>query len=522
VKAKSFIHSIRVSSKTPLILGLVLLLFGSVHAARAASAAELLEKGIYTEETKGDLKAALQIYRQLAEDPRADRSLVAQAQLRLGLCQLKLGNKPQAISALDRLTQEFPDKDKLLEIVEQRMPQVLDEIVQQIERNYFQEVDRSELIETAIRAIVGKLAPRGGLLRTNDMEFLGAFELKQMNVQLDQKLGGIGIAIESNAGEVVVKSLVPGSPALKAGIRAGDRIVGINGIELHEANPLETALKLLRGPVGTPVVVRVKHAGSEEAREIELVRDTIRLLSVLGDRHKPDNSWDFMLDEPRKIGYLRITQVGKQSTEEMRAALDELQARGMKALVLDLRNNPGGLLDGAVAISDFFVDTGRILTVKGRDGETAYDASPQESFTNFPIAILVNRKTASAAEIIAACLQDHQRAVVVGERTFGQAIVRTILHLKSGVGAVKLPIAEYFRPSGKSVNRFPNSKDSDDWGVSPNPGYEIALSDEELKQYEKDRAARDTLTHDAALEARFNDRQLQKALEWVQAQLGTK
>ncbi len=494
----------------------------SVQSARAASAAELLEKGIYTEETKGELKAAVQIYRQLVEDPRADRSLVAQAQLRLGLCQLKLGNKPQAISALDRLTQEFPDKDRLLAIVEQRMPQVLDEIVQQIERNYFQEVDRGELLETAIRAIVGKLAPRGGLLRTNDMEFLGANELKQVNVQLEQKLGGIGTALESEGGEVVVKSLVPGSPALKAGIRAGDRIVGVNGIELRESDQLQTAFKLLRGPVGTPVIVRIKRAGSEEVKEIELVRDTIRLTSVFGDHRTPDQTPDFMLDDQRKIGYVRLTYIGKQSTEEMRAALDDLKARGLKALVLDLRNNPGGLLDGAVAISDFFVDAGRIVTVKGRDGETVYDASPQETFTSFPIALLVNRKTASAAEIVAACLQDHQRAIVIGERTFGQGIVRSILHLKSGVGAMKLPIAEYYRPSGKRVNRYPDAKDSDDWGVSPNPGYAIALSDEELKQFEKDRAVRDSLTKEATPETKFNDRQLQKALEWVQTQLGTK
>jgi carboxyl-terminal processing protease len=519
VKTKSFIHSLRRGLKEPLGIGLALLIIGSANPARAASAAELLEKGIYTEETKGELKAAVQIYKQLVEDPRAERSLVAQAQLRLGLCQLKLGNKPQAISALDRLTQEFPDKDKLLEIVEQRMPQVLDEIVQQIERNYFQEVDRGELLETAIRAIVGKLDPRGGLLRTNDMEFLGADELKQMNLHLDQKLAGIGTALKSDAGEVVVQSVLPNSPALKGGIRVGDRIVGINGVELREGDPLANAVKLLRGQVGTPVVVRVKRAGWKEAQEFELVRDTILLPSVLGDRRKADSSWEFMLDEQRKIGFARLTQVGRQSTEEMRAALDELSTRGMKALVLDLRNNPGGLLDGAVAISDLFVDEGRILIVKGREGETVYDASPQESFTNFPIALLVNRKTASAAEIIAACLQDHQRAVVVGERTFGQGIVRTILNLKSGVGAVKLPIAAYYRPSGKSVNRYPNSKDSDNWGVSPNPGYEIVLSDEELKQYEIDRAARDALTHEVKPDARFNDRQLQKALEWVEKEL---
>src|SRR6266487_7202774 len=156
--------------------------------ARGTSAAELLEKGIYTEETKGELKAARDIYQQIVEDSGADRSLVAQAQLRLGLCQLKLGNKPQAITALDRLTQEFPDKDKLLAIVEQQMPQILEEIVQQIERNYVQEVDRGELIETAIRAIVGKLDSRGGFLRANDLEFLGATETKQVHEQIAQEL----------------------------------------------------------------------------------------------------------------------------------------------------------------------------------------------------------------------------------------------------------------------------------------------------------------------------------------------
>src|SRR6266568_2268689 len=127
-------------------VGMAFLLFGSGHAAYATTAAELLEKGIYSEETKGDLKAATEIYQQIVDDPRADRGLLAQAQLRLGLCQLKLGNRPQAISALDRLTQEFPDKDKLLALVEQHMPQVLDEIVQQIEGNYIQEVDRAELM----------------------------------------------------------------------------------------------------------------------------------------------------------------------------------------------------------------------------------------------------------------------------------------------------------------------------------------------------------------------------------------
>jgi len=217
-----------------------------------------------------------------------------------------------------------------------------------------------------------------------------------------------------------------------------------------------------------------------------------------------------------------LSYIGKQSAEEVRSALDDLKARGMKALILDLRNAPGGILDGAVAISDLFVESGRIVTVKSRKEETVYEARPEDTFSGFPLTLLVNQKTASAAEIIAACLQDHQRAVVVGERTFGQGIVRSLFQLKSGVGAVKLPVAAYYRPSGRSVNRFPDSKDSDDWGVSPDAGYEIALTDEELKQYEQDRAARDTLSSETTPKTEFHDRQLQKALECVQAQLANK
>src|SRR5438552_5775328 len=201
------------------VFATLIVLFVAPQMARGTSAAELLEKGIYTEETKGELKAARDIYQQIVEDAGADRGLVAQAQLRLGLCQLKLGNKPQAISALDRLTQEFPDKDKLLAIVEQQMPQVLEEIVQQIERNYIQEVDRSELVETAIRAIVGKLDSRAGFLRTNDLEFLGANQLKEINMDLEQKFAGIGAVLKAEAGEVVVRTPLPGSPAFDGGLR---------------------------------------------------------------------------------------------------------------------------------------------------------------------------------------------------------------------------------------------------------------------------------------------------------------
>jgi carboxyl-terminal processing protease len=500
-----------------------LMVFVSPHAQSAQSAAELMEKGIYAEETKGDLNAATRVYQQIVDHPRADRSLVAQAQLRLGLCELKQGHKPQAISALERLTQDFPDKEKLLGLVEPHMPQLLEDLVKQIEQNYILEVDRTELFETAIRAIVGKLDARG-FLRTNDMEFIGTNELAEMNLHLDQKVAGIGaqLKLDDTTGEVVVTTPMPGSPALKGGLRSGDRLVQVNGSALPAEKKLEGVVKLLRGPVGTAVTVGVKREGVQEPLVLQLVRDTIKLPSVKADHYKPDLSWDFMLDDQKKIGYVRLTQVGRQSPAEMQAALEELKSRGMKGLILDLRNNPGGALGEAVQVADLFVESGRIVTVKGREQETVYDAKADGTFSGFPMALLVNRNTASAAEIIAACLQDHQRAIIVGERSFGQAVVRSLISLKDGVGMLKLPVATYYRPNGKNMNRFPGSKETDDWGVSPDAGYEIALNDEELKQYDKACAAREVLLSETTSKVeshddRFQDRQLQRALEYLQA-----
>jgi carboxyl-terminal processing protease len=436
-------------------------------------------------------------------------------------CELKQGHKPQAISALERLTQDFPDKDKLLTLVAPHMPQLLDDMVKQIEQNYILEVDRSELMETAIRAIVGKLDARGGFLSTNDMEFIGTNELAEINLSLEQKVAGIGavLKVDEPTGEILVTTPMPGSPALKGGLRSGDRIVQVNGDDLSADTKLEAVVKLLRGPVGTPVTVGVKREGLPQPLAIQLVRDTIKLPSVKGDRYKPDFTWDFMLDDQRKIGYIRLRQVGKQSPAEMQAALDDLKSRGMKALILDLRNNPGGALAEAVEVADLFVESGRIVTVKGRTGEQVHDAKAEGTFSGFPMALVVNGNAASAAEIIAACLQDHQRAVVVGERTFGQALVRSLISLKGGAGTLKLPVATYYRPNGKNMNRFPDAKDADEWGVTPDSGCAVALTDEELKQYEKYCAAREVLNSEATPKAEFQDHQLQKALEWVQAQL---
>ena len=493
---------------------LITVCFAVAQQVQAVSSAELLEKGIYTEETKGDLTAAAAIYKEIVDDPNAPRSLAAQAQLRLGVCELKSGNKPKAISALERLTQEFPDKDQLMALVDNQMPALLDEMVKQIEQNYIQEIDRSELLETAIRAIIGKLDSRGParFLRTNDMEFLGTNELSDMNINLDQQIAGIGAILKVEDGEIVATPM-RGSPAIRAGLKPDDRIVKVNGADIPQ-NQLAQAIKLLRGPAGSAVTVTVKRAGTDEVLDLEVTRDTIRLPNVGGDHYRTDDSWEFMLDEQRKIGYVRLTQVGKQSPGEMEAALKDLQARGMRGLIFDLRSNPGGMLDGAIAIADLFVENGTIVTVKSRSSEKVYSAKPEGTYGAFPMVLLVNRQTASAAEVIAGCLQDHRRATVVGERTYGQAIVRSILPLKTG-GALKLPVAAYYRPNGKNVNRYPGATEADEWGITPDAGYESALSDEELKAF----LQKGSLNPASAPNSNFQDPQLQRALECIVSQL---
>jgi carboxyl-terminal processing protease len=494
---------------------LLLLLAGNL-ARIWASPADLLEKAIYAEETKGDLAAASELYRQVVNQAGADRALAAQAQVRLGLCELKLGNKPQAITELEQLRTEFPDKARLLAILEQQMPSLLDEILKQIEQSYLQPVGRDELMETALRAIVGKIDANSKILRDEDMAFISARELADLNLNTQQKVAGIGIALKVDQanGDILATTVLPGSPALKGGVRAGDRIVEVDETRVP-SNKLELAVRLLRGPIGTPVNMTVRREPGGNVEKLRLVRDNVRLPSVKGHHYKTDGSPEFMLDDEKKIGYMRITQFGQETPSETRAALKDLSARGMRALVLDLRNNPGGLLAEAVSVSDLFLESGRILTVKGRNDEQTYDAEKDEDYLGFRIALIVNRKTASAGEIIAAALQDNGRGGVIGERTFGQALVKSIVPLKDGIGALKLPVAAYFRPNGANMNRYPNMQETDIWGVKPNAGYEVRVTETELKAYEEYCLQRDVIGGPAPAE--FEDRQLQRALEYLAA-----
>jgi carboxyl-terminal processing protease len=508
----------RCGLKFPTVIGLTIAMLVAAVCGpclRAVPTDELLEKAIYVEETKGELPAARELYEQILKDPTTDRSLVAQAQLRLGLCELKLGEKSRAVSALEQLSRNFPDKENLLELVEHHMPALLDEMLTQIGENYIAEVDRAELMEAAIRAIVGKLDSSSTFLRTNDMAFLSAAEMNSLEEGIAQKIGGIGamLKFDEAAREVVIVTPLPNSPALKGGLRAGDRVIAVDEVVFPSGREVETARKLLRGSIGTTVTAKIKRDG--ELIDIRLVRDSVSLPSIRGDHYKSDNSPEFMVDAEKKIGYVRLTTLGKESAKEMKTALQQLKAQGMKVLVLDLRNNPGGLLESAIQVSDLFVDSGTIVTIRGRTGDQVYEAKEEGSLGAFPVALLINRNTASAAEIIAACLQDNKRARVIGERTYGQALVKSLISMKSGIGTLKLPVAAYFRPNGKNMNRYPGMMDTEDWGVKPDEGFEVALSDQELKEFEKSLNEREILGPNAGAKSEFLDRQLQKALQYL-------
>ena len=316
------------------------------------------------------------------------------------------------------------------------------DIFERIRAQYVEEVDTNELIEAAINGMLTSLDPHSSYMSPEDAA--------DMRVQTRGEFGGLGIEVTQEEGFVKVVSPIDGTPADAAGIEAGDFITHVDGQSLLGLT-LDQAVDMMRGPVGSEIVITVLREGTAEPFDVSIIRDTIKLTAV---RTRTEG----------QAGVLRVTTFNDQTYSNLESGLAESikEAGGIDSIsgiVLDLRNNPGGLLTQAIRVSDAFLENGEIVSTRGRnpeDGER-YNATPGDLAQGKPVVVLINGGSASASEIVAGALQDHRRAVVIGTKSFGKGSVQTVMPLR-GEGAMRLTTARYYTPSGRSIQAL---------GVSP-------------------------------------------------------
>ncbi len=399
---------------------------------------------------------------------------------------------------------------------------VLANAMSKIENRYLEPIQASQLFEGAMEGMLGKLDDYSA--------YISPADLQNFHETIDQEFGGVGVevALDSETKQITVLCPLLGSPAYKAGIRAGDRILRIRETSTQGMS-LSDAAALLRGKPGDTVTLTVLHEGEEKPAEVAIVREVIQANTVRGDTRNADGSWNFFLAGRNRIGYVRISSFTDNTTAELSRALDWLAEHDLRGLVLDLRDDPGGYLTAAVAVCKLLIPPGVIVTTRGRDGRVSrtFGTNRRGPFADFPLAVLVNQNSASAAEIVAACLQDHDRAVIVGQRTYGKGTIQEIIDLENGCGAMKVTSASYWRPSGKRIARPRNPSPNDTWGVMPDAGYEVTVKDEELNRWRQWRFHRDMYqsaanggpSKDGA--EPFTDRPLVRAVEYLEMQAGS-
>ena len=318
--------------------------------------------------------------------------------------------------------------DKLYEKID-----LLGEVLEKVQDEYVDEIDQAEVMDFAINGILQSLDPYSAYMNPKIFE--------EMQTETSGEFGGLGIEVSMEGGVVKVISPIDDTPASRVGVKAGDYIVRING-EQVQGKTLMEAVNLMRGPVGSPIEITIRRKGLKKAKIFTIIREIIEIKSVISK----------LIDN--EIGYLRLRAFNENSSNQLKGEISKLEKNNkLVGYILDLRNNPGGLLSQAVRISDFFLDDGEIVSTRGRKSREnrKFFAKKGDRIKGKPLIVLINNGSASAAEIVAGALQDQKRAVLLGEATYGKGSVQSIIPLRNK-GAIRLTISKYYLPSGKSIS----------------------------------------------------------------------
>lgn len=391
-----------------------------------------------------------------------------------------------------------------------------------VEKQSLREVPRQQLFDSAMN----------GMLKNHDehSQYISGELYKSFDEDIRQEFGGVGmyVDVDKETKMLVVTAAMPGTPAFRAGLKTGDSIVEIEGKPTTEMSRGK-AIELMRGVSGTTVTLTVD--GQDGVREIDLVREVIPVSSVHGDIQNLDGSWNYTLKENPRIGYIRLLQFGDKSVAEFAEALRELEGK-VDGLVVDLRNNSGGLLTAAVEISDMFLEPDKLIVqTRGRGNviTSQYYSSNQIAYNvNQPLVILINRESASASEIVAACLRDHGKAVLIGEPSWGKGTVQNVIPIKRGKSALKLTTASYWPPNGVNFDRDPHlNQTPGKYGVHPEKKWLIEMDEDEVILNHRKRHERDLQIFTESAEPLESsetddhiDRPLQKSIEYLESVFG--
>ncbi|MCC9657516.1 S41 family peptidase [Rhodopirellula halodulae] len=361
-----------------------------------------------------------------------------------------------------------------------RTAMMVGEALEMIDRFYVEPVDRRELLTSAMGGMTSKLDQHS--------EYIPPVSYQAFQDTIQQEFAGIGIFVDQPEEGSPVRVITPlvGSPALQAGLLPGDQIIEVDGEYVGDMD-IRSVSERLRGPIGTTVRLLVRRGEDDEKLTVQ--RDTIQLESVIGDHRDEEDRWVYRLKQHPDIVYARMTSFGDKTVNELRAVLSRLMPEpDVSGLILDLRGNGGGLLTAAVDVCDMFLSRGKIVSTKTRGGVIEEEVYATEGIlvpANLPVAILIDEHSASASEIVAAALQDHQRATIVGMRSYGKGTVQNILPLEYGRSALRLTVAKYYRPSDRNIHRGIDDTEEDEWGVSPDEGMEAEIAEEDLPRLAK-------------------------------------